>query len=254
MFGPRFGRESGFLILLEKTMSTTTFTLAASKRSEMGKGASRRLRRNADLVPAIVYGAGQTPENISIEHRVFRKALENEAFYSHIIDLTIDGKNEKVVLKALQRHPYKAIIMHADFLRVDANAKIHMHVPLHFMGEDIAPGVKTGKGILNRHVVELEVVCLPKDLPEYIEIDVSHMDLDQILHLSSVKMPNGVVSSALNHGNDMAIASIHLPRGAAQMEDIDVASAEAAAKAAAEAANPTANSNDSGKQKPKTGK
>lgn len=235
-------------------MSKTTFTLSASNRSLMGKGASRRLRRLGDLVPAIVYGANKAPENISIEQRVLRKALENEAFYSHIIELSIDNKKENVVLKALQRHPYKTLIMHADFLRVDAHAKIHMHVPLHFIGEDVAPGVKVGKGIINRHTVEVEVVCLPQDLPEFIEVDISHMDLDQILHISHIKAPKGVVFSALNHGNDAAIVSIHLPRGAAQQEDIDVAGAEAAAKAAAAAANPTANSNDSGKQKPKTGK
>jgi large subunit ribosomal protein L25 len=233
-------------------MSTTTFTLPATKRSVMGKGASRRLRRQGDLVPAIVYGANQTPENISIEQRIFRKALENESFYSHIIELTVDGKTESVVLKALQRHPYKSLIMHADFLRIDANAKIHMHVPLHFIGVDIAPGVKTDKGILNHHVMELEVICLPQDLPEFIEIDVSHLELNQILHTSHIKAPHGVVFSALSHGNDTAIASIHLPRGAAQQEDIDVAAAvkEAAAKAAAE--NPAQTSDK--KDKPKTGK
>ncbi len=235
-------------------MSNSTFTLPASARSVMGKGASRRLRRQGDLVPAIVYGANKTPENITIEQRILRKALENEAFYSHIIELAIDNKKENVVLKALQRHPYKSLIMHADFMRIDENAKIHMHVPLHFTGEDVAPGIKVGKGILSRHVVELEVICLPSDLPEFIEVNVSHMDLDQILHISNITAPKGVVFSALNHGNDMAIASVHLPRGAAQQEDIDVAAAEAAAKAAAEAANPTAHSNDSGKQKPKTGK
>jgi large subunit ribosomal protein L25 len=235
-------------------MSNSTFTLVASKRSVMGKGASRRLRRQGNFVPAIVYGANKLPENIAIEQRLLRKALENEAFYSHIIELTIDGSKENVVLKALQRHPYKPMIMHADFMRINADAKIHMHVPLHFIGEQSAPGIKTNKGILNRHLVELEVTCLPKDLPEFIEVDISHMGLDEILHISSIKMPEGVTSSALSHGNDMAIASIHLPRGAAQQEDIDVAGAEAAAKAAAEAANPSANSNDSGKQKPKTGK
>lgn len=231
-------------------MSTSTFTLSASKRSEMGKGASRRLRRNADLVPAIVYGAGKAPENLSIEHRVFRKALENEAFYSHIIELTIDGKKESVVLKALQRHPYKAIIMHADFQRVDANAKIHMHVPLHFKGEEIAPGVKTAGGIMNRLVVEVEITCLPRDLPEFIEVDVSKMDIDQILHLSDLPAPKGVVFSALAHGNDIGIVGVHLPRGAAQQEDIDVAAAEK--EAAAKVADPVAVSDK--KNKPKTGK
>lgn len=231
-------------------MSTSTFTLSATKRSEMGKGASRRLRRLADIVPAIVYGAGQAPENISLEHRALRKALENEAFYSHIIELTIDGKKESVVLKALQRHPYKAIVMHADFLRVDANAKIHMHVPLHFKGEDVAPGVKVGGGIMNRLVVEAEVTCLPRDLPEFIEVDVSKMEIDQILHLSDLTPPTGVVFAALAHGNDIAVVGVHLPRGAAQQEDIDVAAAER--EAAAKVAAPIATSDK--KNKPKTGK
>ncbi len=231
-------------------MSTTTFTLSASKRSEMGKGASRRLRRQADLVPAIVYGAGRAPENISIEQRVLRKALENEAFYSHIIELAVDGKNENVVLKALQRHPYKTIIMHADFLRVDANAKIHMHVPLHFKGEEIAPGVKTGGGIMNRFVVEVEITCLPRDLPEFIEVDVSKIEIDDILHLSNLTPPKGVVFTALSHGNDIAVVGVHLPRGAAQQDDIDVAAAEK--EAAAKVAAPIATSDK--KNKPKTGK
>lgn len=233
-------------------MSTTTFTLLASKRSVIGKGASRRLRRQENLVPAIIYGANLAPENISIEQRCLRKALENTAFYSHIIELSIEDKKENVVLKALQRHPFKSLIMHADFLRVDSNAKIHLHVPLHFIGEDIAPGIKVSKGILNRHVVELEVICLPKDLPEYIEVDVSQLELDQILHVSDITAPEGVVFSVLNQDNNPAIVSIHLPRGAAQMEDMDIASAEkeAAAKAAAE--NPIA-TNDK-KDKPKTGK
>lgn len=233
-------------------MSTSAFTLSASKRNVMGKGASRRLRRQGNLVPAIVYGANRSPENISVEQRTFKKSLENEAFFSHIIELMIDGKKENVVLKALQRHPFKPLIMHADFLRIDAHAKIHLNVPLHFIGEEIAPGVKINKGILNRHVVELEIICLPKDLPEFIEIDVSNLDLDQILHLSDIKAPEGVVFAALNNDNSMAIASIHLPRGAAQQDDIDVAAAEkeAASKAAAE--NPIA-ANDK-KDKPKTGK
>jgi len=231
-------------------MSKTTFTLSATKRSEMGKGASRRLRRLADIVPAIVYGAGQEPVNISLEHRVLRKALENEAFYSHIIDLTIDGKGEKVVLKALQRHPYKAIIMHADFLRVDANAKIHMHVPLHFKGEEIAPGVKTAGGIMNRFIVEAQVTCLPSDLPEFLEVDVSKLEIDQILHLSDLNPPKGVVFSSLAHGNDIAVVGIHAPRGAAQQDDIDVAAAEK--EAAAKVAAPVAASDK--KNKPKTGK
>jgi len=192
---------------------TTNFELSAKARTEMGKGASRRLRREADLTPAIVYGAGKEPVSITLQHKDIVKALKSEAFYTQIIKLSIDGKAEQVVVKDIQRHPYKPVVMHMDFLRIKAGEKVMMHVPLHFIGEDVAPGVKLGGGIFSHLVTEVEVICLPKDLPEFIEVDVSKLELDQLLHLSDIKVSKAITFNALAHDNDLAIVSIHKPRG-----------------------------------------
>lgn len=194
-------------------MSEQSFEIEATVRQDMGKGASRRLRRMNDLVPAIVYGGAKDATPLSLEHRVVVKALENEAFYSHILDLKVDGKSEKVVLKALQRHPYKPRIQHMDFQRVSAKQKLTMQVPVHFLNEETSPGVKAG-GIVSHHMTEVEIRCMAKDLPEYLEIDLGTTELDTIIHLSDLKLPNGVELTALSHGhdNDQPLASIHKPR------------------------------------------
>lgn len=196
-------------------MSKENFTLAATARTLNGKGASRRLRRLEALVPAIVYGGDKAPANISIPHKDLVKHLESEAFYSHIITLQVDGGNELVVLKDLQRHPARPVILHADFLRVSATKKLHVNVPLHFINEDSAKGVKTGGGVVSHSLTQLEILCLPADLPEYIEVDLADVDVGQILHISDLKLPKGVESVALNHGadHDLPVAAIHKPRG-----------------------------------------
>lgn len=198
---------------------TTNFELSAKTRTEQGKGASRRLRRLADLTPAIVYGAGKDPISITLPHKDIVKALKDESFYTQILNLNIDGKAEKVVVKDIQRHPFKPLIMHMDFLRIKAGEKITMQVPLHFIGEDVAPGVKQGGGIFSHLVTEVEVICLPKDLPEFIEVDVSNLELDQLLHLSNIKANDAITFNALAHDNDLAIVSIHKPRGNAESDE-----------------------------------
>ena len=171
-------------------------------RDDTGKGASRRLRRLAGEVPAIVYGGKTPPQKISLPHKDLDYALQNEAFYSHIITLNIEGKNEEVILKDLQRHPAKPVIMHADFLRISKTQKLSTKVPIHFINEDVCAGVKLGGGNITRSMTELDITCLPADLPEYIEVDVAEVEVGQILHISDIKLPNGVESIALSYGED----------------------------------------------------
>jgi large subunit ribosomal protein L25 len=192
--------------------SKQKFELEAAVRHDMGKGASRRLRRE-EKVPGVIYGGGKAPVSLSFEHKHVVKSLENEAFYSHILALKTGTESERVILKAVQRHPYKPRILHVDFQRVRADEKLHMHIPLHFIGAEEAPGVKDAGGIISHILSDIEVSCLPDDLPEYIEIDVSGMQLNQILHLSDVKLPKGVESVALSlHEDDKAVVSVHMPR------------------------------------------
>jgi large subunit ribosomal protein L25 len=178
------------------------FKLNVTVRDDMGKGASRRLRRLANELPAIVYGGKNPPQKISLLHKDLNHALQNEAFYSHIITLSIEGKNEEVILKDLQRHPAKPIILHADFLRVNKTQKFTTKVPIHFINEDICNGVKIGGGNITRSMTELDISCLPSDLPEYIEVDVAEVEIGQILHISDIKLPSGVESVALGYGED----------------------------------------------------
>lgn len=203
---------------------SNAFELTATKRTDLGKGASRRLRRNADGVPAIIYGADKDAVSITLEHRKVIRALENEAFYTQIIDVDVEGSKEQVVVKDIQRHPYKPLVLHMDFIRIKAGQKMTIHAPIHFVGEDVAPGVKAGGGIVTHLVTDVEITCLPKDLPEFIEVDVSNLELDGVLHLSDVTLPKGLAFTALEAEtpNDLALVSIHKPRGAAQMEDQEI--------------------------------
>lgn len=197
-------------------MKNQSFELEASVRSDIGKGASRRLRREHQLIPAIIYGGKKDVMTIHLPQKEVFRALENEAFYSHILDLKVDGKKEKVVLKDMQRHPFKPIIQHMDFLRVSAKDKITMQVPLHFLNEDIAPGVKVAGGVVAHYMSDVEIKCLPKDLPEFIEVDLAEAEMDTVIHLSELKIPEGVELTALSHGtdsdNDQPVVSIHKPK------------------------------------------
>lgn len=213
------------------------FELIAEQRSKMGKGASRRLRRLESKVPGILYGGSEKPVPLSIEHRFWLKALENEAFYSHILTIKVDGVEQKAILRDLQRHPYKPRILHFDLQRVSATEKIHMQIPLHFMGEEDAPGVKEAGGVISHLMANVEVSCFPQNLPEFVEVDVSKLGLDESIHLSSLKLPEGVeFATSVEPGGDrdVSIVSIHMPRIEAVVEE------EVVAEEAAGEAEPTA--------------
>ena len=190
----------------------TEFALNASVRSDLGKGASRRLRRNEAQVPAVVYGGDKAPQSIGLLAKELAKLLENEAAFSHVITLNVGSAKETVLIKALQRHPSKGFVVHADFQRVVAGQKLTAHVPLHFLNEATAVGVKTGGGEISHTISEVEVSCLPKDLPEFIEVDLAKVEVGQTVHLSDLKLPKGVELVALAHGNDLAVANIHAAR------------------------------------------
>jgi len=188
------------------------FALNAEVRSDLGKGASRRLRRNANLVPAVIYGGDKAPQSISLQANEVAKLIENEAAFSHVIALNIAGATETVLIKALQRHPAKSFVLHADFVRVVADHKLTAHVPLHFVNQEASVGVKQQGGEVSHTISEVEVSCLPKDLPEFIEVDLAKVEVGQIVHLSDLKLPAGVELVALAHGNDLAVANIHASR------------------------------------------
>ncbi len=215
-------------------MSTIKFELEAEVRADIGKGASRRLR-HADKVPAVIYGGGEKPVSLTLDHNKTLHALSHEAFYSHILTLKIGKAVEKVILKDVQRNPAKPRIAHIDFLRVRADQKLHMHVPLHFTGAEEAPGTKAG-GVVSHLMNDLEVNCLPADLPEYIEVDISGMALDQTLHLTDLKLPKGIELVAFAHGvegHDHPVVSIHIPR-TIEEEVVEAVGEEAEATEAAE--------------------
>ena len=191
---------------------TVEFALNAEVRSDLGKGASRRLRRNVSMVPAVIYGGDKAPQSISLLAKDLAKLLENEAAFSHVLTLNVAGTNESVVIKALQRHPAKGFVLHADFQRVVAGQKLTAHVPLHFINEATAVGVKQQGGEISHTISEVEVSCLPKDLPEFIEVDMAAVEVGQTVHMSDLKLPKGVELVALAHGNDLAVSNIHASR------------------------------------------
>ena len=191
------------------------FEINAQKRTDMGKGASRRLRHTGKT-PAIIYGGGKKPIPLTVSHNELLKHLEHEAFYSHILTINIDNQPEKVVLKDLQRHPYRPVILHMDLQRVNETEKVHMKVPLHFMNEEICIGVKQSGGLIARQKTDIDINCLPKDLPEFIEVDLSVIELNQIVHISDLILPEGVeLAASTNAGDkhDLPIVSVHLARG-----------------------------------------
>ena len=190
----------------------SNFIFNAESRSDTGKGASRRLR-HANSVPAIIYGGKVDPQSLTLNHNDIIKILETEAVYTSILTVNIDGKANKAIIKDIQRHAYKPKVLHMDFQRVNQDEKIHMHVPIHFLGGENSPGVKAG-GQMTHNMSDVEVACKAKDLPEYLEIDVSNMDIGDTLHISDLSMPAGVVSVELSHGSDhdQPIVAIHKSR------------------------------------------
>ncbi|MET1218580.1 MAG: 50S ribosomal protein L25/general stress protein Ctc [Glaciecola sp.] len=197
-------------------MSEAIFNLEAQVRTDLGKGASRRLRRE-DKVPAILYGADKEPVSLTLAHNKLVQASEFEAFYSHVLTLDIAGEKVEAIVKDMQRHPYKPKILHVDFLRVDANKSVHTIVPVHYINEETAPAIKTQGGHAEHHIAEIEVACLPGNLPEFIEVDLTDVELGQTLHLSDVKFPEGVSSVELAKGesHDLAVVTIKAAKGKA---------------------------------------
>ncbi len=206
---------------------TDLFTLDAETRTDLGKGASRRLR-HANKVPAILYGEGKNPISLTLEHKNVYRAQQEEAFYSHVLTLNVDGKPVKCLIKDMQRHPFKDLVMHMDFLRINAKSAIHMNVPIHFINEENV--AKLGATIAH-HVLEVAISCLPKNLPEFIEVDLADMELGQTLHLSDVKLPKGVTSDELAKGesHDQAVVTANAAKVQAEDEDDAEPAAEEAA-------------------------
>ena len=202
------------------------YRLSAQSREEAGKGSSRRLRRLEGLVPAIVYGGKNKPKSIQLAHKDLKRALEEESFYSSVITLEIDGKDEPVILKALQRHPAKPLVLHADFQRASAGTVLKVNVPVHFLNETSCTGVKMQGGVIHHDAVEIEVSCSPKDLPEFIEVDLAEVELDQVVHLSDLKAPKGVTFVALAHDSDLPVVSINKAKGASAEPAADAAEGE----------------------------
>lgn len=202
------------------------FTFKATKRAEQGTGASRRLRR-AGVIPAIVYGQDKDAVQISLDHNELFHLLRNEKFHSSVLSIDVEGTNETVILRNTQWHPFRQIVLHLDFQRVDPNQKLHIKVPLHFINADIAPGVKLQSGIVSHVMNEVEVQCLPSNLPEFIEVDLKDLAAGHSLHVSQLALPAGVELVA--HGEtDPVVATITIPRGVAAAEGEAAAAAPAA--------------------------
>lgn len=187
----------------------------AFARNVQGTGASRRLRL-AGQTPGIIYGGAEAPVSITLDHNALYHALKKEAFHSSILDLEVDGKSEKVLLRDFQVHAYKQLVLHADFQRVDPNQKIHVKVPLHFINADVSPAVKLSSAVISHVAVELDVSCLPADLPEFVVVDLSKLEAGQSIHVSQLPLPKGV--TAVVHGGDATVAIAVVPAGATSAE------------------------------------
>jgi large subunit ribosomal protein L25 len=216
-------------------MSDAIFKLDATVRTDLGKGASRRLRHTGK-VPAIIYGAGKEPVSITLEHNKVAQAAEFEAFYSHVLTIKIDGKKEEALIKDMQRHPFKPKIMHIDFLRIVAGELLTVNVPIHFINEDSADAIKLDGGHAEHHMNEIEISCMPKDIPEYIEVDVANVAMDQTLHLSDIPLPKGTESVELSKGeeHDLAVVTIKQAKVQAVEDDAESAGDDSAAEGSAE--------------------
>ncbi|WP_266184099.1 50S ribosomal protein L25/general stress protein Ctc [Dyella humicola] len=212
----------------------TTHEIKALSRKDEGKGASRRLRHTG-FVPAVVYGAGSAPESIQIEHNTILLAAKHEWFFSSVLDLNVDGKVQKVLVRDWQKHPFKMQMLHMDFLRVDENAAIRISVPLHFLNQEKSAAAKTSGVVISHNLTEVEISCLPKDLPEFIELDLADVKPGDIIHLSELKLPKGVEIVALHLGadHDTAVVTANTVK-----EEVEAAPAEGEAAAAPAAPAP----------------
>ena len=211
-----------------------SFEIPAEFRDDLGKGASRRLRRSGK-VPGILYGGHREPRALLVDHTKLMLLLENEKFYSTIVNLKVGEQTQAAILKDIQRHPAKNQVLHIDLQRVLEDEKIRMMIPLHFKGAGVAPGVKAG-GVVSHLRNDVEISCLPKDLPEFFEVDISALNINQLLKLSDIKVPAGVELTELTHGRDEPIVSVHHPKA----EEVEAPAADAVAAAGAVAAAPGA--------------
>jgi len=217
-------------------MATIEFT--AFPRTQEGRGACRRMRR-VGKAPGVVYGGKDAPQPIELDHNALVHALKNEAFHSSILTMKVDGAATKVLLRDVQMHPFRSEVLHIDFQRVDENRRIHMKVPLHFFNEQVSPAVKEQGAIVSHVMNELDIECLPKDLPEFIEVDLSALQTTASLHVSGIKLPPGV--NAVSHGKlDPVVVTAVIPKAVVETEEEAVPGAEAAATATATAAPATA--------------
>jgi len=194
-------------------MAELDFNIQATVRTDKGKGASRRLRHE-DKIPAILYGGQGEPIALALDHNKVNNMADYEAFYSHILTLEFDGKKHQAILKDMQRHPYKPKLTHLDFQRVEKGHKLHTNLPLHFLNETTAKGVKNEGGVVVHHVNDVEITVLPKDLPEYLEVDIAELNVGDTIHLTDLKLPKGVELVELSKGDDhdQAVVSITAPR------------------------------------------
>jgi large subunit ribosomal protein L25 len=216
----------------------TSFELVAEFRETQGKGASRRLRHEGK-VPAILYGGHADARTLTLSHQKLLIMLDNERFYSTILSLKVGDQTQAAILKDVQRHPFKNAIVHIDFQRVEENEKIRISIPLHFTGAAVSPGVKSQGGIVSHMRTETEVSCLPKDLPEFIEVDISGLSLNESIHLSQLKIPEGVTLVDLVK-DDAAVVAIHSPRAEEPEPTAAAAAGAAPAEGAAAGAAPAA--------------
>jgi large subunit ribosomal protein L25 len=205
----------------------TTHEIKAQGRKDEGKGASRRLR-HAGFVPAVVYGAGSAPESIQIEHNTILLAAKHEWFFSSVLDLNVDGKVQKVLVRDWQKHPFKLQMLHMDFQRVDENAALRVNVPVHFLNQEKSPAAKTSGVVISHNLTEVEISCLPKDLPEFIELDLADLKPGDIIHLSQLKLPKGVEIVALHLGADHDTAVVTANTVKEEIDEAPAAEGEAA--------------------------
>ena len=197
------------------------FEITAEIRQDVGKGASRRLRREGK-VPAVLYGGGGDAVSLTLPHHEVKRQLDHEAFYSHVLTIKAGSKKQKAILRDVQRHPYKALVLHMDVLRVQEDTAIRVNVPLHYVNDAVSVGLKKG-AVLSNAATDVEIECLPRHLPEYIEVDISEVDVGDTLHLSDLKLPEGVQLVAFISGDeqehDLPIASMQIPRVVTEEEE-----------------------------------
>ena len=225
------------------------FLINAEKRETKGTSSSRNTRR-LNLVPAIIYGAGSKEQMISLNKFEVNKHLESDGFYSQVLDVSIDGAKEQVILRDIQRHPAKQEILHIDFQRIRADQKINVTVPVNFINEEVSPGVKVNGGIVSHLITELEIICLPKDIPENITVDMVDLELDHPIHLKDLTLPTGVELTLLQRGDDdageMGVVVIHMAKAEEEEEVLD--EAPVASEVASDQKNDESNEQDKDKE------